>query len=1671
MSTETGGSFASARTVIQLYDDKEDIGQGIRLWLTRPGQVEDWRPEGAGSSSFSYVTLSGSCEVYLSHPGTGPAEFYVSRADSSAALAAVMRDIQQLSHQEKLFPLTSASVGLACLARYEDGVWYRGRVEAVSQDRSQVTVYYVDYGDTTTVPLPSLALIPPGLVTLLPAQAVHCRLAGVGQDQDLVQRWANIVTEKLSLQVEGVEAGVHVVQATTTPSPGINLNQELGRRAGRGVVGVGDVVEVVVTLVESTNSWYGQLVRSDVRDFLSRLSEEIRRASPLYRDSRSHKGQTCAVPDTRSKGGHRFLRGVIAREHKESVEVRLMDVGGKEKFYKNNVYCLPPEFSKRQEYGLICSFGCNPALTDHKFKDCMFNSLLEVRVLKKIGDGVEVMLTNTKSRKLKNSSVLSVLGLLSPDSSYEARLKSLYEKQNNKHNRALGSGSGGDTNGVGAQGGGAGVFERGDLRNSLREKRAARERQERAGLSQMSFKAGWRGECKITWMYSPAHFYIQLEGETHFQEMMTRLQEAMVTRRQEVCRVGQVVAARWGDGCWYRGQLLAVKLNKMEIFFVDFGNTEKIDKDCLAVLPAEFCQLQCQAVRVSLVGVEADWDKLDGKLAKFFERESFTVDILGQKDRDGAFPVQLNDGEIVAAMIKQKLVRQKDGSELRNGKKPKKERNEKETSSESENSSQSKKKDQTEKELTAESLSRNPSFTSDQNGTVSKAAKLRKAGKLFALGDFPGIASTEFVGRGGVTGLVSHSESAKHFWLQVQPGLAEDIKARLNTGEISELHGRLVKSIEVGECCLVSQDQMWYRATITDKLEGGTQVEALLVDWGLSVRCPLTQVRDGQFGLYDQPPAALRCRLDNKMTDLESQERKISVRFRSFKDNTFMVKVEKSRKEREQEEVVVVHVESVQKVWLVEKTKMAALEELMVSLGGTDPGPQENLSPGSLCCVRFSEDEELYRVRLVDCSDNMATVHYIDYGNTEEVETDRVLELAEELKELEPAARPVSVKFSSLALDSEKSRAKLEKVLSGQAKLSVSTDQAGEATFWSNNTKLEMTKTLGCVKDDSLHVFRISSSPRVVCRVSHVEGGKVWLKLPDLEVEQRLNSNLQERGRRLAKAGKVHVGDFVVARFSGDRRYYRARVVRMVGGHKVEVVYIDFGNRETVDVGWLKMLPGELRLCPGLATAWSLAVVSEEVRVELGEVRRVAGPDLVNSLVTADLAQPRTRLVSLWSGGARLELLTSTTTVSLPARLTPGTSWLGLLTNTNTVTAVINLQAAANISTLLEFFRTEIDVSRPVVGRVYSQTLAGGTRRRRIVVTDNSKSGLTISAVDTGNQTEEKADPSLPLETVTPRLVTASPSVITCSPNTRQRSLVSDKLVLVRLDTNNSIKMVELSLRVEPTFTSSSSQIEVKSQLSLRPEEENLLQVSLPSGVWTSSSLTEVREMLLQSALGLRVDPATNVVTKSAGLPSDLAETLGVTAKCEDVGKTSHSVIGDKLLSQFFKASALDVGDQEILIEAGKISVSTYRDLVPQQLSSSEDSFTVLELRDNRRAILQKKSSKTRFQVSDLKPAGERIEPGTIYLYKDEADDDGVVRVFVKKANAESSVADARGIDTGTTYLSHYSELYQMTEELGKLPPALLVSRIVTDSQLCVGDSLRGTWETTDDKLELQLVI
>ena len=104
-----------------------------------------------------------------------------------------------------------------------------------------------------------------------------------------------------------------------------------------------------------------------------------------------------------------------------------------------------------------------------------------------------------------------------------------------------------------------------------------------------------------------------------------------MNRRQESWRIGQVVAARWSDDCWYRGQVVNMKQGKLEIFFVDFGNTEKVDKEDVGGLASEFCSLDCQAVRVKLDGLDADMDNLDDDFTKYLFWLFYSVVLTGSQ--------------------------------------------------------------------------------------------------------------------------------------------------------------------------------------------------------------------------------------------------------------------------------------------------------------------------------------------------------------------------------------------------------------------------------------------------------------------------------------------------------------------------------------------------------------------------------------------------------------------------------------------------------------------------------------------------------------------------------------------------------------------------------------------------------------------------------------------------------------------------------------------------------------------------------------------------------------------------------------------------------------------------------------------------------------------------------
>ena len=49
---------------------------------------------------------------------------------------------------------------------------------------------------------------------------------------DMMDRWRKVVTDKTRIEVEGEDSGVQVVQASSLPAPGVNINKEISSSAG-----------------------------------------------------------------------------------------------------------------------------------------------------------------------------------------------------------------------------------------------------------------------------------------------------------------------------------------------------------------------------------------------------------------------------------------------------------------------------------------------------------------------------------------------------------------------------------------------------------------------------------------------------------------------------------------------------------------------------------------------------------------------------------------------------------------------------------------------------------------------------------------------------------------------------------------------------------------------------------------------------------------------------------------------------------------------------------------------------------------------------------------------------------------------------------------------------------------------------------------------------------------------------------------------------------------------------------------------------------------------------------------------------------------------------------------------------------------------------------------------
>lgn len=85
-----------------------------------------------------------------------------------------------------------------------------------------------------------------------------------------------------------------------------------------------------------------------------------------------------------------------------------------------------------------------------------------------------------------------------------------------------------------------------------------------------------------------------------------------------------------------------------------------------------------------------------------------------------------------------------------------------------------------------------------------------------------------------------------------------------------------------------------------------------------------------------------------------------------------------------------------------------------------------------------------------------------------------------------------------------------------------------------------------------------------------------------------------ERNNRLTPLHNVAIGDFGVAKFEGDDRWYRARLLACEEDNRLRIVYIDFGNIEVKSMNDFFPLEQAFAQLPAQAIACSLSDVRND---------------------------------------------------------------------------------------------------------------------------------------------------------------------------------------------------------------------------------------------------------------------------------------------------------------------------------------------------------------------------------------------------------------------------------------------------------------------------------------------
>ncbi|XP_046743365.1 maternal protein tudor [Diprion similis] len=490
---------------------------------------------------------------------------------------------------------------------------------------------------------------------------------------------------------------------------------------------------------------------------------------------------------------------------------------------------------------------------------------------------------------------------------------------------------------------------------------------------------------------------------------------------------------------------------------------------------------------------------------------------------------------------------------------------------------------------------------------------------------------------------VMHIDNAESIWLQRSTDLDNIVEVLGSLYEHYSVSGTQLVP-EVGKLCVVkSKDNNWYRAMVESVKD--TDVLVRFIDYGNCEEVPCNRIKTLEPEFYvphqmainvslivslkgneEEQKTLLHQHLDDKeftanfynvgkewIVELTENDKKIS---QVLSEQGMVAEFKKTEpKQQEIPEMIVgnkykvflSHSDSPAQFWLQRHEEIDAIEAMQANLQLAAPNfsslagiPEE----GTLCAALYSVDSMWYRAEVLDADEDITTVRFIDYGNTDVVDSNssNIKELPQNLKSVKKYG--LKSRLDLIPTGSEDwSTASCEMFET----MATTTDSPITALIIADSVprRVELfvdDKSIGDALVNEGHAIMVHNAEDLIDEiidleldprsafVSHVNSpSEFWVQ------EEKSVSDLETMTDRFIvaemfpKLEDIVEGSLCVAKFPDDELWYRARV-KSHGPVGTQVLYIDYGNSAVSTE--IRTIPEDLAAVPPLSRKCCLKLPS-----------------------------------------------------------------------------------------------------------------------------------------------------------------------------------------------------------------------------------------------------------------------------------------------------------------------------------------------------------------------------------------------------------------------------------------------------------------------------------------------